>query len=58
MVRTENLKVDTQGNCDVVNITEQVNDALSRSEIKDGIVTVFNMVSEGKLQIHTWQTRK
>ncbi len=45
MVKTENLKIKTQGNCDVVNITEQVGDALSRCGIKDGMVTVFNVGS-------------
>jgi len=45
MVKTETIKVDTKGNCDVVNITEQVSEAVAQSDISDGTVTVFNVGS-------------
>ncbi len=45
MVKTETIKVDTKGNCDVVNITEQVSEAVAQSNISDGTVTVFNVGS-------------
>jgi secondary thiamine-phosphate synthase enzyme len=45
MVRTQEIKIKTKGNCEVVNITEQVGGAVSRSEIRDGAVTVFNIGS-------------
>jgi len=45
MVKTEKIKVETKGNCDVVNITEQVNKAIGQSDIRSGVVTVFNVGS-------------
>jgi thiamine phosphate synthase YjbQ (UPF0047 family) len=45
MVKTETIKVNTKGNCDVVNITEQVSEAVAQSNISDGTVTVFNVGS-------------
>ncbi len=45
MVKTEQIKVKTQGNCEVVNITEQVSQAVAKSNIKEGTVTVFNIGS-------------
>lgn len=45
MVKTETLKIKTHGNCDVINITKQVDDVLSGCGIKSGIVTVFNVGS-------------
>jgi len=45
MVTTQEIKVKTKGNCEVVNITEQVGMAVARSEISDGAVTVFNIGS-------------
>ena len=45
MVRTEKLQIETKGNCDVVDITGQVGDAIGRSGITDGVVTVFNVGS-------------
>ncbi len=45
MVKTRNLQIKTQGDCEVVNITGQVADAAAQSQIKDGIVTVFNVGS-------------
>jgi len=45
MVKTRNLQIETQGDCDVVNITGQVADAVAQSAVRDGIVTVFNVGS-------------
>jgi len=45
MVSTQEIKVKTKGNCEVINITEQVGGAVGRSQIRDGIVTVFNIGS-------------
>lgn len=45
MVKTQEITVKTKGNCQVVNITEQVGGAVERSEIRDGAVTVFNIGS-------------
>jgi secondary thiamine-phosphate synthase enzyme len=45
MVKTQNIKVKTKGNCDVVDITGQVSEAVSRADITDGIVTLFNIGS-------------
>lgn len=45
MVKTETIKVKTKGNCDVVNITEQVSEFVAQSDIREGAVTVFNVGS-------------
>jgi secondary thiamine-phosphate synthase enzyme len=45
MVKTENLRIETKGNCDVVDITEQVGELISSSGIREGTVTVFNVGS-------------
>ncbi len=45
MVKTEQIKVKTKGNCDVVNITEQVNEVVAQSDMREGTVTVFNVGS-------------
>jgi secondary thiamine-phosphate synthase enzyme len=45
MVKTQEIMVKTKGNCQVINITEQVGGAVERSEIRDGAVTVFNVGS-------------
>jgi secondary thiamine-phosphate synthase enzyme len=45
MVKTQEIKVQTKGNCEVINITEQVGGAVARSGIRDGAVTVFNIGS-------------
>jgi secondary thiamine-phosphate synthase enzyme len=45
MVKTQEIKVKTKGNCEVVNITEQVGGAVARSKIENGAVTVFNVGS-------------
>lgn len=37
----EKIKVSSKGFCDIVDITGSVQDAVSKSKIKDGIVVVF-----------------
>jgi secondary thiamine-phosphate synthase enzyme len=45
MVKTETIEVKTKGNCDVVNITEQVSEVVAQSDMREGTVTVFNVGS-------------
>jgi len=45
MVKTQEIRIKTKGNCDVVNLTEKVIEALAGSGIKDGTVTLFNVGS-------------
>jgi secondary thiamine-phosphate synthase enzyme len=49
MVKTEQIQVETVGNCDVVDITEQVAEALSGSGLLAGVVTLFNIGSTAGL---------
>ncbi|KPK37086.1 MAG: secondary thiamine-phosphate synthase enzyme [Phycisphaerae bacterium SG8_4] len=45
MVETQELSIKTKGNCDVINITDQVVAAVTRSGLASGTVTVFNVGS-------------
>ena len=45
MVKTARINVETKGNCDIVNITEQVSKAIGQSDITDGTITLFNVGS-------------
>ena len=45
MVITKEISITTKGSCEVVNLTEQVNDAVIDSGIKDGAVILFNVGS-------------
>ena len=45
MLKTHEISIKTKGNCDIVNITEQVSGAVVDSDITDGIVTLFNIGS-------------
>ncbi len=45
MVKTQNITVKTRGNCEVINITEQVSAAAAQAEIRQGTATVFNVGS-------------
>ncbi len=45
MVNTETITIETKGNCDVIDITEQVVTAVADSDIRNGIVTVINIGS-------------
>jgi len=45
MVKTEHLKIETNGNCHVIDLTTQVENAVAEAGVKDGIVTIFNVGS-------------
>ncbi|MHC4110945.1 MAG: secondary thiamine-phosphate synthase enzyme YjbQ [Planctomycetota bacterium] len=45
MVKTEKIQVRTKGNCDVVNITEEVSEVVAKSSVGDATVTLFNVGS-------------
>lgn len=45
MVKTYKIEVKTQGNCHVVNITDDVQSALEDSGVADGVVVLFNVGS-------------
>lgn len=47
MVKTEKITVKMKGNCDIVDITEQVSKFVGRSAVKEGTVTIFNVGSTG-----------
>ena len=49
MVVTSELELQTEGNCDIVDITSQVKDAVTKSGVRDGTVTVFCPGSTGSL---------
>jgi len=49
MVKTKNFNVETEGNCDVVDITEQAAKALAQSGVRNGVVTLFNVGSTAGL---------
>ena len=40
-VSTNNIRVSTHGNCDMIDITPQVADVINNSHIDNGIVTIF-----------------
>jgi secondary thiamine-phosphate synthase enzyme len=40
-VETHSIALETQGNGDIIEITEQVRNCLKNSQLSDGIVTVF-----------------
>ncbi len=45
MVKTKRIELKTQGNCDIVDITDQVSSGVLKSGISTGAVTVFNIGS-------------
>ena len=45
MVQTDTIQVKTRGDCQVINITDQVVRVVDRSNITQGIVTLFNVGS-------------
>jgi secondary thiamine-phosphate synthase enzyme len=45
MVKTKKINVQTKGNCDIVDITPEVMEAIRQSEISEGTATVFNVGS-------------
>jgi secondary thiamine-phosphate synthase enzyme len=49
MVVTDKLQLQTEGNCDILDITSQVGNAVTASKLRDGIVTIFCPGSTGGL---------
>lgn len=49
MVHTETLELETKGNCDIVEITGEVQEKISDSGLKAGTVTVFVAGATGGL---------
>ena len=45
MVKTQELNIKTNGNCEVINITDRVEATVAKSGMADGTVTVFNVGS-------------
>ncbi|MBN2271505.1 MAG: YjbQ family protein [Sedimentisphaerales bacterium] len=45
MVKTQEITIRTRGNCDVVDITGRVSEAVANSGLLEGTVTVFNVGS-------------
>ena len=45
MVRTEEIKVKTKGNCQVIDITGRVGEIVAESGLMEGTVTLFNIGS-------------
>ncbi len=45
MVKTSRLSIKTKGNCDIINITEHIEQAVEQAGVSDGIVSVFNVGS-------------
>ena len=45
MVKTEKIRVKTSGNCDIVNITKQAAEAVAKSKVASGVITLFNVGS-------------
>jgi secondary thiamine-phosphate synthase enzyme len=48
-VKSVNLNVRTDGNADILDITEQVSRAVAESSLKDGVVTIFSPSSTSAL---------
>jgi len=49
MVITDEVHLETEGDCDVLDITPHVRDAVRASELQDGTVTIFCPGSTGGL---------
>lgn len=45
IVKTEKIQVSTKGNTDIIDITQNVNQAIAQSEITNGIAVIFNVGS-------------
>jgi secondary thiamine-phosphate synthase enzyme len=41
MVVTEQISLESQGNCDIIDITPEVRQQLSKAKVSDGTVTLF-----------------
>ena len=49
MIYSTQIELSTQGFCDIINITGQVEEAVGISEISDGLVTIFVPGSTGSI---------
>lgn len=49
MVVTKEIRLNTEGHCDILDITSQVSTAVEESQLQDGTVTVFCPGSTGGL---------
>jgi secondary thiamine-phosphate synthase enzyme len=49
MVKTEEITIKTKGNCHIFDITSKVQAALSKSDIANGTVTLFNIGSTASI---------
>ncbi len=45
MVKTSELSIETNGDCEVINLTDQVAAAVAQADMSSGTVTVFNVGS-------------
>lgn len=45
MIKTETLKIQTHGNCHIIDITGDIQKVILKSKLTDGTVTVFNIGS-------------
>lgn len=45
MVKTHKIQIDSNGNCDIIDITPRIASAVASSGISDGTATVFNIGS-------------
>ena len=41
MVVTKNIKIKSRGETDIINITDEVEDSVRKSKLKNGVITVF-----------------
>jgi secondary thiamine-phosphate synthase enzyme len=41
MVATKKVSLESKGNCDIIDITPEVQEQLSKTDIKNGVVTLF-----------------
>ena len=41
VVVSKEIRVQTKGECDIINLTDKVQEAVGSSGLKDGVVTVF-----------------
>jgi len=47
MVTTQDLRLETEGHCDIIDITQRVGEAVAESGLRNGTVTVFCPGSTG-----------
>jgi secondary thiamine-phosphate synthase enzyme len=55
-VISSSISISTQGNADMIDITEQINMTLSESGLSDGIVTIFSPSSTSGLTTIEYET--